>query len=327
MRSQPDPRRNTRRTESLWIIRGLLFGMPVGVLMSIAVNHGHPHLDGLYALIPVLVLYSAFVSLMLDVDARPWRAIAPRAAVVLVGGSVLFMLPRFLTLPATGHIWQSSAVLRYFICCAPYPLLGWLAGPLRERAVTVAVSSGLAATVLAWPLLIVSMRDLAAEQVRTEIGAPSSMLLTLHTPAAYPGGGYVRSGDVVWMSFDSAGANGGFSMGQDYYPDDLDMYVFPVTAASPCSLINPIFQNTIGFDAPDGVCTHTAANLWVARNTPEDGAVTDIEQYHGYYVALSVDAASTRPIPPSALVSLLATAHPADDSELASVGTCSCSFW
>ena len=323
MLEEPDP----RRAEHHWIVGGLLFGLPTGPLLSIIVDHGHPHTAGLFAAIPVLALYGTFVSLILDVDFRP--LVAERAAAVLFGGSVLFMLPRFLTLPATGAPWQPSCVLRFLICCAPYPLAGWLAAPVRERAVTVGAWSGLTAVVFAWPLLLTSMRSLAAEQVRGQIGVPAGMLLTIDAPAGRPADGYTRSGDAVWMSFDYGGPNSsGFNWYWSYGPDDLDMYVLPVASASPCAPVDALIDDAVGLQPRDDrSCARTAANLWVAQNTPEDGAVTDIEAYHGFYVALSADSGSADPVPPSALPGLFATLHPADDSELTAIGTPTSFLW
>lgn len=237
------------------------------------------------------------------------------------------MLPRFLALPATGAPWQPSCAIRFLICCAPYPLLGWLAAPVKDRAVTVGVWSGLAATVLAWPLLTVGMRQVAAQQIRHQIAAPAQMLLAVDTPADRPASGYMRSGNVVWMSFNPGVENSSLNWNWYEGPDDLDMYVFPLGAASPCALVGPVLENTVGLEEAHSSCTRTGANLWVAKNMPENGAVTDIEEYRGLYVALSVDSGSASPIPPSALTGLFATLHPADDSELAATGIMACLFW
>jgi hypothetical protein len=170
----------------------------------------------------------------------------------------------------------------------PYPFAALLARLRQERAVIAGSCVGLAAIALAWPALILGMQALTAQQVRHAIGAPSSTLLTLDTPTSYPARGYLRSGDAVWMSFDSLGGNAGFT---DYIPDDLDMYVFPARAAtSPCAAVGPTMQNALGLDTHgDGDCSRLSSNLWVCNGMPEQGAVTEIEAYHGYYVALSAD--------------------------------------
>ena len=312
-----DPRRASR----LWLVRSLAFGPPAGVLLSIAVNHWQFDPAALGAAVPLLLLATMFISLTLDVEAWPWWEVAGRIALVLLGGSVLFMLPRFLTLSAPGHFWQPSVLVRLLICCAPYPFAALLARPRQEPVVAIGAWAGLAAIALGWPLVLVGMRVLAAQTVRIDIGAPSTMYLMISAPPRDPADGYAHSGSVLWMAFDADGGGGGAS-GLDYNPDNLDMYVFPADEATPCSVTDPLIQQAIGFDpgAPITGCAQTSPGFWVITSAPEPGAVTDVERYRGYYVALSVDSASNTPIPPSALPGIFATLHPASDAELASAG-------
>ena len=316
---------DSRRASRLWFIRSAAFGPPSGVLLSIAVNHWQFDLLALSAGVPVLVLYTMFVSLTMDVERWPWHEIAGRVAVVLLGGSVLFMLPRFLTLSATGHFWQSSVLARLLICCAPYPFAALLAGPRQEFAVTLGAWVGLAAIALGWPFVIVEVRVLAAQTVRLDEGVPSAMYLMINAPSQDPADGYAHSGSALWMPFDPSGGGGGDG-GLDYDPDDLDMYVFPAGEATPCTVTDPIMQQALGIGFGGSTrCTRTSPGFWVIMSAPELGAVTEVERYRGYYVALSVDSASTHPIPPSALPGIFATLHPASDAELARVGMFS--FW
>ena len=316
-----DPDRPTR----LWLVRSLIFGPPSGLLLSVAVNHWRFDLPALVAGVPLLVLYSIFVWLSFDVEVMPWWELAGRAAVVLLGGSVLFMLPRFLTLPATGGFWQPSVVLRLLICCAPYPFVALLTRPRQEFAVALGAWTGLAVIALSWPLALVEARDLAAQTVRIDLGGPSAMYLMIDTPAKYPADGYAREGSALWIAFDPNGGGGGLS-GLDYNPDDLDMYVLPADEATPCAVIDPIMAQAVGVnDVEPTACTQTSPGFWVVTGVPESGAVTDVERYRGYYVALSVDSGSNDPIPPSALPGLFATLHPATDSELARAGVFS--YW
>jgi hypothetical protein len=316
------------RASRLWFLRSLAFAPLSGVLLSIAVNHGHPWTFGLLALVPLLMIFGAFVSLTLDVEAWRRREVSARVAVVLVGSNVLFILPRSLTLPATGAFWQPSVLLRLLICVTPYPLVAWLARPHPAGRATTraawAAWAGLALIATSWPALLVGTQDFAAQQVRREIGVPSAMFLTIDNPPRDPATGYIRSGDALWTPYDSAGGPG--AGGLDYDPDDLDMLVFPADEPTPCAVVGPLIQQAIGIEFPESDrCTHPSANLWSIPGAPEEGAVTDIERYQGYYISLSVDGASNDPLPASALPGLLATVHPASDAQIARTGKFS--FW
>jgi hypothetical protein len=307
------------RASRLWYIRSLSFGPLAGVLLSVAVNHGHPGWPALVALVPLLVIFSVFVSVTLDIE--PWRQreVSIRVAAVLVGGSVLFVLPRFLTLAASGEFWQSSVVLRLLICTLPYPLVARLIRPRQQRGRAPGAWAALVVIAASWPFLLAVTLSLSAQQVCHRAGEPRAMFLMINTPARYPASGYTRAGEVLWMAYDSAGGPG--ESGLDYDPDDLDMYIIPADQPTPCVAIGPDMQLALGIAFPESSrCTHPALNLWSIVDAPEDGAVTDIERYQGYYVALSVDAASANPLSPSALPGLFATLHPATDAEIAHAG-------
>ncbi|MBR7833880.1 hypothetical protein KDL01_11420 [Actinospica durhamensis] len=316
-----------RRAARSWLVDSLTFGPVAGMALSVGVNHGHPGRSA-YGAVPVLLLvYVLLVWITCQHQAWSRGETAVRVAALLIGGSALFVLPRALTLSAGGGPWEPSVLLRFLICCAPYPLVARLTRSRPTAAEASAAWAALAVIALLWPPTLIGMRHVLAQQVRYELGEPSSMYLAIDAPPGRPAQGYIRSGAVIWMPYDSAGGPPAFGA-PDYSPDDLDLFVFRATSATPCAVIGPLVSKTVGSGSPaPGQCSRLAPNLWSIANVLDDGAVIDVEDYHGYFVALSVDPDSNEPLPGSALPALLATVHQADDDEIARVGKFSNRGW
>lgn len=309
-----------RRAARSWYAKSLTFGPVAGMALSVGVNHGHPGRSAYGAVAVLLAVYVLLVWITRENQAWSRGETAVRVAALLLGASALFVLPRSLTLSADGAPWEPSVLLRLLICCVPYPLVARLARSRPTAAEASAAWAGLAVVALLWPAAIVGMRHVTAQQVRDAVGAPSAMYLAIDAPPGRPADGYLRSGAVVWMAYDSAGGPPSIS-GPDYSPDDLDMFVFKATSATPCAAIGPLMSEAVGSGSPaQGQCTRVAPNLWSIADVVEDGVVVDVEVYHGYFVALSVDPFSNEPLSASALPALLATVHQADDDEIARVG-------
>ena len=172
---------------------------------------------------------------------------------------------------------------------------------------------------LAWPRLLQHSIDTVAAQTRARLGIPSAMLLMENPPPASAFEGFGYSEGVLSSTYDSGGEP--MMPTPDYEADDLDLLVYKAQAPTPCASIGHVIADTIGDNGGDvQSCRRLADGRWQYIGVPESTAVTQIELYDGYYVALTVDSASLAPIPVSRLSVLFATLHHPDNAELAAVG-------
>ena len=291
----PTARHNGLRRRGLthWLAASLGFGLVAGPLIGLAFNHGHPQSVVVTIVVaPLIVLVALFVLVGVHYIHWTWRNALWRVLLVLLVGSVVFLLPNSLNLPATGDFWWATVLEKYAISCLPYPLVGWLVMPgIRRRLaveVCVLVTAGLALT---WPALLRGLRAQTADVLRHEIGVPPSMLYVLEMPGAKPVTGYFYQDPAAWLGYrlpasaHQAAANG---------PDlgyDVTIEVFPATKSSPCSQLPDILDDVDGFDRRGMSCGQTAAGHWQAA---DDGTfealddMTEVEVIDGDYVALTI---------------------------------------
>ena len=312
--------RSVPREQAVWVAQSTAFGLLAGPLTSASVNHGHFVAGSLFADVLLIAWTAAFVFLAADGLWRQASAVIVRVLAVLLLGGAFFMLPRADTLAATGSITTSWEVLaRWLLCCIPYPLVALLVPPSTHRYVRIFPVAGLVCLALAWPPLVQHSIDAAAAQTRARLGIPSVMLLMVNPPSASAFEGFGYSEGVLLSSYDSGGS---LSLPvPDFEADDLDLVVYKAQASTPCASIGRMIYDTVGNDgAEDQSCRRLANGLWQYIGIPENTAVTDIELYDGYYVALTVDSASLAPIPATQLPALFATLHHPGNAELAAIG-------
>ncbi|ETA71093.1 hypothetical protein [Actinospica robiniae] len=311
--------RSAGRGPAVWVAQSTAFGLLAGPLTSASVNHGHFVAGSLFADLLLIVWTVVFTFVAAGTQWHGAGAASVRVLAVLLLGSVFFMLPRADSLAATGSITSWDVLTRWLLCCIPYPLVALLIHPSTHRYVRVAPVAGLVCLALAWPQLLHHSIDTVAAQTRARFGIPGAMLLMVdpQSVSAFEGFGY--SEGVLLSSYDSGGETP--LPVPDYEADDLDMVVYKAEASTPCASIGKMIDSTVGDNgASDQSCLRLADGRWQYVGVPENTAVTQIELYDGYYVALTVDSASLTPIPASQLPALFATLHHPDNAELAALG-------
>lgn len=311
--------RSVRRVQAVWVAQSTVFGLLAGPLTSASVNHGH-FVAG--SLIPDAFLVAWTTGFVFVAAGKQWReahAVIARVLTVLLLGGVFFMLPRADTLAATGSITSWDVLVRWLLFCTPYPLVALLIHPSKLRYVRIVPMAGLVCLALAWPHLLQHSIDAAAAQTRARLGIPGAMLLMVNPPPASVFEGFGYHEGTLWSTYDSGSEP--ILPVPDFEADDLDLVVYRAQAPTPCASIGHMITNTIGDNgAADQSCRRLADGRWQYIGIPEKTAVTQIELYDGYYVALTVDSASLAPIPASRLPSLFATLHHPGNAELAAVG-------
>jgi hypothetical protein len=283
--------------------------------------------SGLLPLAGLLLVGAAFVWMTHGTLGVGWRAAAKRATAVLALGSIGWALAQYLQLPAGESI--NELALEWMALTLPYPL----AAAAVQRAVTRPVSattdgvpasagpawwgSSRAHTVTAACLVVallgLSMESVGSDQARAadipvraanaEPEAPGAMLLLVNPARGYKPTSYGYVNDVVTISY----------AGQDPVKsviDDLEVIVAaPDIASSACG----VDWASADFSAGSGdalSCTQAAEGRWLASDGT--GNTLYIGDYHGYYVALAVNAESDDPVSTDALPALFRTLHGAD---------------
>ena len=124
---------------------------------------------------PLVALGALFVAVGVVFMHWTRQAALWRAALVLVCGSVVFLLPNSVNPPATADFWWANVLEKYAASCVPYPCVGWLVMPGIRRRLAVEVCAALAAvTALVWPALLDALRDQTADVLRRELALPQS---------------------------------------------------------------------------------------------------------------------------------------------------------
>lgn len=276
-----------------WLAAGLGFGLVAGPLIALAFNHGGPR-PAVVAIVaaPILVLAALFVLVAIHFMRWPWRAALWRVSVVLLAGSVVFLLPNGLNPPATGDFWWTTVLEKYAISCLPYPFVAWLVMPgIRRRLAAEVCLLLTAALALTWPVLLRGMRAQTADVLRHELGLPQSMLYVLEMPGVKNVGGYFHDDPAVSLSYRLPGSAHRAAADVPDLGYDVNIAVFPATKSSPCAQLPDILFSVDGFDRRGMSCVQTAAGLWRAV---DDGAfetlddLTEVRIIDGDYVALTI---------------------------------------
>ncbi|WP_034268226.1 hypothetical protein [Actinospica robiniae] len=282
-----------RRGLTHWLAASLGFGLVAGPVIGLAVNHGHPQpVVVTIVLAPLMVLAALFVLVGVHYIHWTWRHALWRVLLVLLAGSVVFLLPNSLNLPATGDFWWATVLEKYAISCLPYPLVGWLVMPGIRRRLAVEVCVLVAAALaLTWPALLRGMRAQTADVLRHEINVPPSMLYVLEMPGAKTVAGYFHQNPAAWLGYRlPASAHQAATDGPDL-GYDVTITVFPATKSSPCSQLPDILEKVDDFDRRGMSCGQTAPGHWEAA---DDGTfetlddATEVEVVGGDYVALTI---------------------------------------
>lgn len=300
----PDPAAGTavsrhhglrRRGLAHWLAVSTGFGLIGGPLVAMAVDHGHPH-AAVVAIVaaPLAVLAALFVAAGIGVLHWTWRAALCRAAAVIVFGSVVFVLPNAVNLPATGDFWWATVLEKYAVSCLPYPFVGWLVMPGIRRRLAVEVCVVLTACLaLVWPALLRAMRDQTADVLRRELALPQSMLYVLDMPDARTVNGYHYTQPAVSLGYRLPRDTAKTSAALDH-PDpgyDVDIAVYPATDSSPCTELPKVLLGVDGFERTGMSCAAEADGVWRASETGKFGTlddVTEIELIDGDYVAVTI---------------------------------------
>jgi hypothetical protein len=288
-------------------------------------------LSGLLPLAGLLLVWAAFAWMTHGTLGIGRRAAAKRATAVLALGSVGWTLAQFLRLPAGESI--DELALEWMALTLPYPL----AAAAVQRAVTrpaTAVGGVLApagpgrwggsrAHTLTAACLVVALLGLSIESVDSgqaraadvpvraadaEPEAPGAMLLLVDPARGYKPTSYGYVNDIATISY--AGQDAPESV-----VDDLEVIVAgPGVAASACGVDWASADFSTG--SGDGLsCAPTVDGRWLASDGM--GNTLYIGAYHGYYVALAVNAESDDPVPAGALPALFRTLHAADADQRA----------
>lgn len=241
---------------------------------------------------PLIVLAGLFVLIAIHYIHWTWRSALWRILLVLLAGSVVFLLPNSLNPPATGDFWWATVLEKYALSCLPYPFLGWLVMPGIRRRLAVEVCVLLAAALaLTWPALLRGMRAQTADVLRRELAVPPSMLYVIDMPGAKPVRGYFYDMPAVSLGYRLPQSTHEILPNAADLGYDVDIVVFPAAKSSPCSELPSILFHIDGFSREGMSCTQTAAGQWRAA---DDGTfealddVTEVEQIDGDYVAVTI---------------------------------------
>ena len=263
-----------------------------------------------------------------------WQAALGRVALVLSLGSVLFMLPRAVSLPATGDFWWTTVLERYAVYCIPYPLVGSLVISRVHRWIPAISCAAVAACLaLVWPSLLGQMRDQTAAVLRHELGVPSSMLYAVGSLGAQPTDGYFYDGSALTLTYRIPGYGDPDSTwtyttvvdgktetvrSHDYLGYDLVLSVFPARAATPCTDISVALSNAVGGGSnSDATCQPEPGGRW-QYNDGAYGDITQIETADGYFIALAVNSQASGLT--AQFAPLFASLHHPTDAQLISAG-------
>jgi hypothetical protein len=282
-----------RRGLAHWLTASIGFGMSAGPLIALVFNHGRPQ-PMVVAIVsaPLAVLAASFVATGVFFMHWTWRASLWRAVVVLLVGSVVFLLPNAVNPPATGDFWWSTVLEKYAVSCLPYPFIGWLVMPGIRRRLAVEVCTLLAAGMaLGWPVLLRAMQDQTADVLRRELALPPSMLYVLDMPGAKTVHGYRYDEPAVSLGYRLPGSGPAITAGSPDLGYDVDIVVFPAARPSPCAELPAILASVDGFSRQGMSCARTAAGLWRAADDGTFEALddaTEVELVDGEYVAVTV---------------------------------------
>lgn len=281
-------------------------------------------------------VWAAFAWMTHSTLGTGWRVAARRATTVLCFGSVGWLLAQFLRMPTGSSI--NELALEWGALTLPYPAVAAIVQRQAARPVVTVEVAGIGEVVmpaggtprwirryrthaigaaclavLALGLAVESVgngqaraADMPVRAANAEAEAPDSMLLLVKPPSRYLPTSYGYVNGVATISY----------TGHDSPApavDDLEVIVAPRTD-TPCA----IDWAAADFSAGSGDqldCAQTAEGIWTA--TDGDGNSIYIGEYHGYDVALAVNASSDDPLAAAALPTLFATLHQADSSQRA----------
>jgi hypothetical protein len=321
------------------IVLGSGFGALSGPFLCAVVNHGEPVFGSLIAA-PFLLLGVLFLRAVVVLDQLPWRSALPKVVAVLIGGGVLFMLPRLLALPAPGDFWWRTDLERYAVYCVPFPLAAGLVfsrpGRRRFYAVVCAVAAA-CLVVSAWPKLHLGATAQTAAVLNRELGLPAAALYTVGIPGAHPTDGYYADDGAVSIAYTIDGYRHPTGTYTDvtvsgtqtsattfpvYIGYDVALTVYPAQANSPCPTIDGNLFSTLpdlysgGTD--DGPCRQLPNGRWQYSAQGDTVHLTEVERIGDFYVALTVNTQTTglaRQLP-----LLFAGLHHPDAGELVALG-------
>jgi hypothetical protein len=299
------------------------------------VNHGQPHVlvacgSGAF----ILVIGAFFTALAVLNMGWRWQPALGRVALVLSFGSVVFMLPHAVSLPATGEFWWATVLERYAVYCIPYPFTGWLIVP-RGHLWIPAVSCIAVATclTLVWLSLLNHMREQTATALRHELGVPDSMLYAIGTLGAQTTDGYFYDGSALSLTYRIKGysdpnststysitVNGKVETvtSHDYLGWDLVLAVFPAKDATPCLDIVSALENAVGGGTrSEATCGRESSGRWQYTDGLS-GDMTQIEIADGYFIALTVNSQASGLT--AQFAPLFASLRHPTDAQLVSIG-------